>query len=116
MAPIAPLPPVPPLDQIAQAQSLTAGMLQATGQASASQASPLASFQNFFAEAAGYANAAATQAQRKEENLVVSPGKGTDGLADTFISMEKADLSFQLTMAIRDKVISAYQTIMQMSV
>ncbi|MGH7441417.1 MAG: flagellar hook-basal body complex protein FliE [bacterium] len=119
--PIAPIPPIAPLDQIVQNQALTAGMLQATGQAQvtgaagSSSASPLASFQNFFANAINDAGSLQARSASLEKGMLVG-GAGTDNFHDGFIAMEKADLAFQLTMAVRDKVISAYQTVMQMSV
>lgn len=117
MAPIAPIPPIPPLDQISQTQALTAGMLQATGSALAQSpsavAAPLASFQEFFSDAVKSAGALDAQSNEKQTQLLVG---NADNLHDVFIAMEKADLAFQLTMAVRDKVVSAYQTVMQMSV
>ncbi len=118
MGPIAPIPPTPPLEQIVQNQALTAGFLQATGQAPAAQAagtSPLASFQDFFANAIHDSGRLEEKADHGERNLLVD-GAGLANLHGTFIALEKADLAFQLTMAIRDKVISAYQSVMQMSV
>jgi len=118
MAPIAPIPPTAPLQQAAPSQALTAGMLQLTqGAASAgaagAAAAPLASFQDFLADAVKTASALDVDSQQKEKKLLVGD---TDNLHEVFIAMEKADLAFQLTMAVRDKVISAYQTVMQMSV
>ena len=34
----------------------------------------------------------------------------------TMITMEKAEISFQLMMAVRNKIISAYETIMRMQI
>ena len=42
-------------------------------------------------------------------------GKNTD-IHQTMIAVEKASVSFELLMQIRNKVISAYQTIMRMPV
>lgn len=122
MAPIAPIPPLSPLAQSAQAsqsQGVTAGMMQIASGAQAAQGAgaaagaPLATFQEFFADAIRTAGALDAQAQEKQKQLLVGD---TDNLHDVFIAMEKADVAFQLTMAVRDKVISAYQTVMQMSV
>jgi flagellar hook-basal body complex protein FliE len=119
MAPIAPIPPIAPNLAAAPSQGLTAGMLQtfSTAQAaagtSAAGAAPLASFQEFFADAVKTASGLDAVSQEKQKQLLVGD---TDNLHEVFIAMEKADLAFQLTMAVRDKVISAYQSVMQMSV
>ena len=127
MAVIAPIPPLSPLAQAAQyaqiaqpAQTpvLTAGMMQLTSAqlsqgSGAAAAAPLATFQEFFADAVKTAGALGAQSEEKQKQLLVGD---TDNLHEVFIAMEKADLAFQLTMAVRDKVVSAYQTVMQMSV
>jgi|SRR5665213_628417 len=117
MAPIAPIPPMSPLMQANQSQAVTAGMLQATTQLSqgvgAANVAPLASFQEFFSDAVKSASKLEDQAEVKQKQLLVG---NVDNLHDVFIAMEKADVAFQLTMAVRDKVVSAYQTVMQMSV
>jgi len=41
---------------------------------------------------------------------------GRGGIHETMIAMEKAGVSFQLVMQVRNKVIEAYETIMRMSV
>jgi flagellar hook-basal body complex protein FliE len=53
-------------------------------------------------------NAAANEAV---ENLAA--GKQKD-IHQTMIALEKADVAFQLLMQIRNKIISAYETIMRM--
>ena len=53
------------------------------------------------------------QADESIQNLV--SGKQTD-IAQTMIAMEKASVSFELIMQIRNKVISAYDKIMRMPV
>lgn len=73
----------------------------------------MASFQEFFADAVKTASNLDAVSQQKQKALLVGD---TDNLHEVFIAMEKADLAFQLTMAVRDKVISAYQSVMQMSV
>jgi len=46
-------------------------------------------------------------------NLVT--GEETD-IHKTMIKMEKAEISFQLMMAVRNKIITAYETIMRMQI
>ncbi len=45
----------------------------------------------------------------------LATGQNTD-IHNTMIAMEKADVAFRLLMQIRNKVISAYETIMRMQV
>lgn len=44
----------------------------------------------------------------------LASGKQTD-IHQTMIAVEKADVAFQLLMQVRNKIISAYETIMRMS-
>jgi len=51
------------------------------------------------------------EADEAVENLVA--GKRKD-IHSTMIALEKADVAFQLLMQVRNKIISAYETIMRM--
>lgn len=53
------------------------------------------------------------EANREAEKLAKSE---TSDLHNVMISIEKADLTFQLMMQIRNKIISAYEEIMRMQV
>ena len=53
------------------------------------------------------------QSGADEEVAKVLQGGGED-LHSTLIQVEKADLSFQLMMQVRNKIVQAYQTISQM--
>jgi flagellar hook-basal body complex protein FliE len=112
-APIAPI--VPSLIQApANNGAVTAGMLQLNqGLAAAGPAStaPLASFQEFFADAIKQTSGLEEAAEVQQKRLLVGD---TDNLHDVMIAMEKADMAFQLTMAVRNKVIDAYTSVMQM--
>ncbi len=119
MAPIAPIAPVltPASPQLAGLGNVTAGMLQ-LGQGAAlaggaGQLTPLASFQDFFADAVKKTNQMQMQAQDKQRQLLVGE---TDNIHDVMIAMEKAGLSFQLTLAVRNKVVEAYQEVMRMQI
>jgi flagellar hook-basal body complex protein FliE len=97
---------------------MTAGLMQiAQGAASpamasqqALQASP-ASFQEFFADAVKQTNQLGNEASDAQRSLLVGD---SDNLHGVMIAMEKADLAFQMTMAVRNKVIDAYQEVMRM--
>jgi flagellar hook-basal body complex protein FliE len=56
-------------------------------------------------------------AQKNSEKMVngLAEGKNTD-IHNTMIAMEKADISFQLMMQIRNKLVSAYQEIYRMQI
>ena len=57
------------------------------------------------------------QLQHEADNSIsdLATGKQTD-IHQTMIAMEKASVSFELLMQIRNKVVSAYETIMRMPV
>jgi len=40
----------------------------------------------------------------------------TDDISSTMMAIEKADLTFQLMMQVRNKIISAYEELMRMQV
>ena len=52
-----------------------------------------------------------TEAEKQVEGMV--SGKGVD-IHSAMIAVEKADLSFQLMMQVRNKIVEAYQQISQM--
>ena len=52
-----------------------------------------------------------TEAEKQVEGMV--SGKGAD-VHSAMIAVEKADLSFQLMMQVRNKIVDAYQQISQM--
>lgn len=58
------------------------------------------------------------QAQLQSQNLAqrFSMGDSTVSLSDTMISMQKASLSLQQTVQVRNKLVAAYQEIMNMAV
>jgi flagellar hook-basal body complex protein FliE len=111
VAPVAPalIPASPGLEGIGK---LTAGMMQ-LGQAAAAapQQAPLATFQEFFADAVKKTNELQGAAEEKQRQLLVGE---TDNLHDVMIAMEKSTLSLQLTLAVRNKVLDAYQEVMRM--
>ena len=53
------------------------------------------------------------EANQQTESLVKTQGQD---IHNTMIAIEKADLSFQLMMQIRNKIINAYEEIMRMQV
>ena len=55
--------------------------------------------------------------QKDSDNAVrnLVTGEETD-IHKTMIKMEKAEISFQLMMAVRNKIVTAYETIMRMQI
>ena len=47
---------------------------------------------------------------------IINMTDGTGDVHDAMIAMQRADLTLQLTVAIRNKLVSAYQEIMRMPV
>jgi flagellar hook-basal body complex protein FliE len=99
---------------------VTAGMLQLAQSSNpaqvaqaATQTAPLASFQQFFADAVSQTNGLQNKAEEAQRRLLVGE---SDDLHGVMIAMEKASLSFQLTLAVRNKVIEAYQEVMRMQI
>lgn len=55
--------------------------------------------------------------QEKADNEIQALAVGKNGdLHKTMIAMEEADVSFQLLMQIRNKIVAAYQEIMRMQI
>lgn len=55
--------------------------------------------------------------QQQAENEIQAFAVGNNGdLHKTMIAMEEADVSFQLLMQIRNKIVAAYQEIMRMQI
>ncbi|MDY6791174.1 MAG: flagellar hook-basal body complex protein FliE [Thermodesulfobacteriota bacterium] len=57
------------------------------------------------------------KAQKASDNAVRKLASGEENdIHKTMITMEKAEISFQLMMAVRNKIIAAYETIMRMQI
>jgi flagellar hook-basal body complex protein FliE len=82
--------------------------------ASPAAASPAASGESFLAslqDALGRLNE--TQAQADESVQALLTGRTTN-IHETMIALQKADVSFQVMLQVRNKVVSAYEEIMRM--
>ena len=71
------------------------------------------SFGNMLARSLNDVNRLKLEADEAVENLAA--GKQKD-IHTTMIALEKADVAFQLLMQVRNKIISAYETIMRTQV
>ena len=70
-------------------------------------------FSNMLARSLDDVNQLKLKADEAVDNLVA--GKHKD-IHATMIALEKADIAFQLLMQIRNKIISAYETVMRTQV
>ena len=70
-------------------------------------------FGNFLKGAVGEVNMLHHEANQAVEALAA--GRSQD-VHNTMIALQKADVSFQLLMQIRNKVVSAYETVMRMQI
>ncbi|WP_416186491.1 flagellar hook-basal body complex protein FliE [Herbaspirillum sp. RTI4] len=81
---------------------------------SAQQAAPKVDFADVLKSSIDQVN----DSQQKAEKMSQSFALGDDNvnLSDVMIAMQKASLSFQTTIQVRNKLVSAYQSMMTMSV
>ncbi len=70
-------------------------------------------FGQFLKGAVGEVNRLHNEANQAVESLAA--GRSQD-VHNTMIALQKADVSFQLLMQIRNKVVSAYETVMRMQI
>ena len=92
-------------------KALAAGVpAEAAGQAAARGAS--------FADALGEALKTVSQAQQASSELQRRFQAGVEGvsLEETMIAMQKAQIGFQAALAVRNRLVSAYTDVMNMSV
>ncbi|MEK7369992.1 MAG: flagellar hook-basal body complex protein FliE [candidate division NC10 bacterium] len=79
----------------------------------AAPASGAAGFAEAFSRALGEVNT--LQVRAEESARALASGKAGDTV-DTVVSIEKANIAFQLTLQMRNKLLEAYQEIMRMQV
>ena len=82
-----------------------------TGSASAATMSPSGGFREVLDSAISDMQQLESQAEAKVAGVL--SGNGND-VHSALIAVEKADLSFQLMMQVRNKIVSAYQEISRM--
>jgi flagellar hook-basal body complex protein FliE len=93
--------PIAPISTPALAEPLTKAVQSASG----------ASFQDAFAEAVQTVQSFGQNAHASVERLLSGEG---EELHTTILATQQAELSFDLFMQMRNKVVSAYQEIMRM--
>ncbi len=103
---------------------LTPGMLStlqkalAAGAPAAGGAAPPATGGPSFADALGDALKSVSQAQQASSDLQRRFQAGVEGvsLEETMVAMQKAQIGFQAALAVRNRLVSAYTDVMNMSV
>lgn len=103
----------------AYAKSLTAGMLQLNQMGSVSQAASHAvaagegGFQQLLAQTLDQTIKMQSAADNETQKFLTGE---VDDLHKVMIAEEKAGLAFQLTLAVRNKMVDAYQEVMRMQI
>jgi flagellar hook-basal body complex protein FliE len=88
---------------------------QAAGRAlPAEVAAPQNSFQSLFKTSLDNVNGAQQQAESLAQAF--ETGKANTDLASVMVAMQKANISFQAMVQVRNKLVSAYQEVMNMQV
>ena len=72
------------------------------------------SFSDVLMKSIGEVNNLQVEGKKKSENFL--SGQGDSSLNDVMISLQKSSLSLNLGVQVRNKLVSAYQDIMSMSV
>lgn len=103
--PISGIPPIDPGSFQRQVQR------PATGEASAPDAAQASPFLDTLKKTIDQAQQIQTEADKQVSKLVT--GQGED-VHSAMIAVEKADLSFQLIMQVRNKIVQAYREVSQM--
>jgi flagellar hook-basal body complex protein FliE len=86
--------------------------LGTTGSNSASSPGTASSFSDVFQSAVGSVDSLQTSADKQVVNML--QGSGNADMSKTMVSVEKADVAFQLMMQVRNKIVSAYQEMEKM--
>ena len=96
------------------AELRSAGSVAQGKPASAAQAVDGAEFSKALTSAIDQVNAAQQQAQQMAQGF--ASGQENVNLQDVMINLQKASLSFQQMVQVRNKLVSAYQDVMNMPV
>jgi flagellar hook-basal body complex protein FliE len=99
-----------------QSQVRAPAALHANAAGSASQTSSVPGSK--FADLMKSGLSAVNQTQQRADDLATSFQRGTPGveLADVMIEMQKANVSFRAATEVRNRMVSAYQEIMNMQI
>ncbi|MBR7798939.1 flagellar hook-basal body complex protein FliE [Undibacterium fentianense] len=101
---------------VAQLKAAAAKMEGGVGElsATASTATPKLDFADALKNSLDQVNAAQASSQHMGQKFAM--GDDSVSLSDMMISMQKASISFQTTVQVRNKLVSAYHDIMNMQI
>jgi flagellar hook-basal body complex protein FliE len=102
------------LGQMRVAAAMAAGKPQAAAAASAAGAAAPTDFANVLKSSIDSVNKSQTQASRLAKDFEL--GKPNVNLQDVMVSMSKANIEFQQMVQVRNRVVAAYNDIMNMQV
>lgn len=100
-----------PIHAIQQVAAATASSIGAPGAASAPSATGSAPFSDLMTDAIGQVNNLQDQANAAVTGLMT--GSGVD-VHTAMIAQEKASMAFEMALAVQNKAVQAYQTVMNM--
>lgn len=102
------------LGQLRTAAALAGGSVAKAGNAAAGGAAKGADFANVLKASLDHVNGMQQAAAQKSRNFEL--GAADTSLQDVMVSIQKANISFQQTVQVRNKLVSAYHDIMNMQV
>lgn len=107
--------PVSPMNiaplETSRAAASGASALNSSSSAAGSAGGVAAPFADLFSDAVGQVNQLDGQARATVDGLMT--GSGVD-VHQAMIATEKADMAFELTLAVRNKAVQAYQSVIGM--
>jgi len=101
------------MDQIKAITMPTVPRLENAAASHASGGAPSGGFMNTLQQAIGKANDIQLVANQATEALMTGQ---TQNIHQTMVALQEADVSFQLMMQIRNKLVSAYEEIQRMQI
>jgi flagellar hook-basal body complex protein FliE len=102
------------LGQLRTAAALAGGSVANAGNAAAGSTAKGADFANVLKASLDHVNGMQQAAAQKSRNFEL--GAADTSLQDVMVSIQKANISFQQTVQVRNKLVSAYHDIMNMQV
>jgi flagellar hook-basal body complex protein FliE len=109
--PVHPLNIVPLESSLSAASGAGASALNSSSSIAGGTAGVAAPFSDLFTDAVGQVNQLDDQARATVDGLMT--GSGVD-VHQAMIATEKADMSFEFALAVRNKAVQAYQSVMGM--
>ncbi|MEK7761586.1 MAG: flagellar hook-basal body complex protein FliE [Nitrospirota bacterium] len=101
------------MDQIKAITMPTLSRLENATASHAAGGAPSSEFMNTLQQAIGKANDIQLEAGQATEALMTGQ---TQNIHQTMVALQEADVSFQLMMQIRNKLVSAYEEIQRMQI